>query len=99
MVVFDVLVKPFIQSIAGRRASEGETLGISAILTRNVPSAQGREEVVRVRLVREGEDILAEPLLGKSGLINTMVHADGVFRIPLNMEGMEKGCRVRVTPV
>ncbi|MBA4395741.1 MAG: molybdopterin molybdenumtransferase MoeA, partial [Desulfobacca sp.] len=33
----------------------------------------------------------ASPILGKSGLISTMVRADGMIRIEQNCEGLEKG--------
>jgi molybdopterin molybdotransferase len=33
---------------------------------------------------------MAKPVLGKSGLIRTMVHADGLLDIGENLEGMEK---------
>jgi molybdopterin molybdotransferase len=34
--------------------------------------------------------------MGKSGLISTMVEADGTIRIDMNTEGLYKGERVRV---
>jgi molybdopterin molybdotransferase len=51
---------------------------------------------VRVRLVREGEELYAEPILGKSGLIHTMVKADGLIRIGRDSEGLDEGSRVQV---
>jgi molybdopterin molybdotransferase len=44
---------------------------------------------------REG-GIQAVPVLGKSGLITTLVKADGTFVIPLNRNGVEKGELVEV---
>jgi molybdopterin molybdotransferase len=32
----------------------------------------------------------AKPVLGKSGLIRTMIHADGLLDIGENLEGLEK---------
>ncbi|MBU0544675.1 MAG: molybdopterin molybdenumtransferase MoeA, partial [Proteobacteria bacterium] len=69
---------------------------ISAQLTRNIASAQGRTDYIRVRLTEEEGIVLAEPVLGKSGLINTMVKADGFIKIGVNTEGLEKGSMVRV---
>ena len=34
--------------------------------------------------------MLAKPVLGKSGLIKTMIYADGLLEIGDNVEGMEK---------
>jgi molybdopterin molybdotransferase len=41
----------------------------------------------------------ADPILGKSGLINTMVNADGLIEIGLNTEGLDKGTEVAVIPL
>jgi len=41
----------------------------------------------------------AEPILGKSGLINTMVKAHGLIEIGVNTEGLDKGSEVEVIPV
>jgi molybdopterin molybdotransferase len=49
-----------------------------------------------VRLVRGADGIWAEPILGKSGLLNTMVKADGVIEIGKNVEGLDKGADVEV---
>ena len=39
---------------------------------------------------------MADPILGKSGLINTMVKADGLIEIGLNVEGLDQGEPVEV---
>jgi len=51
---------------------------------------------VRVRLRPEGGGYWAEPVLGKSALIATMVEADGMVVIPEGVEGLEAGERVPV---
>lgn len=95
MIVFDRVVKPFIRSVAGCVIND-DFINIPAVLSRNVASAQGREEYIRVRLEWCDGEWLAVPVLGKSGTINTMVLAHGLIRIPMNTEGLEKGCRVNV---
>jgi molybdopterin molybdotransferase len=42
---------------------------------------------------------MAEPILGKSGLIHTMVKADGLIAIGMNTEGIEQGAMVAVIPL
>ena len=42
---------------------------------------------------------MAEPILGKSGLINTMVKADGLIAIGMNTEGLDQGATVEVLPL
>ncbi|GAG42018.1 unnamed protein product, partial [marine sediment metagenome] len=62
----------------------------------NIVSDSGREDYVRVFLYKEGEKFYAIPILGKSGLISTMVRALGLIKIGLNIEGLEKGSKVVV---
>ncbi|MFH2045227.1 MAG: gephyrin-like molybdotransferase Glp [Pseudomonadota bacterium] len=95
MVVFTAVVKPFIEKISGNNL-QPNIPSISAKLTRNIASAQGRTDYIRVRLTEEEGIILAEPVLGKSGLINTMVKADGFIKIGVNTEGLAKGSMVKV---
>jgi molybdopterin molybdotransferase len=49
-----------------------------------------------VRLLDKEGILFAEPILGKSALINTMVQADGLIEIGINIEGLEKGTEVEV---
>ena len=96
MVVFSRIVKPFIEYISGLGADEQQAVKLKARLTRNVASAQGRVDFVRVRLHQENGVTWAEPILGKSGLINTMVKADGLIEIGMNTEGLDEGLDVEV---
>ena len=95
MVVFSTVVRPFIEQISGLQNSR--QFSVPALLNRNLSSAQGRVDYVRVRLVEKGGILWAEPVLGKSGLINTMVKADGLISIGINTEGLDKGTEVQVT--
>jgi len=97
MVVFSVVVKPFIEHISGLAVSR--EVKIPAILTRNIASVHGRTDYVRVRLSEKNGKLYAEPILGKSGLINTMVKADGLVEIDMNTEGLYQGAEVWVIPV
>ncbi|GAB6179610.1 molybdopterin molybdotransferase MoeA [Desulfotomaculum defluvii] len=90
MIVFDLLARPLIQGATTRDSSRNYPL--RAAITRNIHSATGREDFQRVSLRRlENGTIVADPVLGKSGLISTMVKADGVAHIPLTKEGVEAG--------
>ncbi len=97
MVVLHVMVRPMLERIGG--LSEGQ-IGVghqvSAVLSRNLASVQGREDYVRVKLVRREDQVYAEPILGKSGLIHTMVKGDGLVRIDMNSEGLNEGTPVSV---
>jgi len=99
MVVFSRIVKPFIEQINGLSAGAGKNSRLTARLSRNLASAQGRVDYVRVRLVQKAGENWAEPILGKSGLINTMVKADGLIEIGMNTEGLDQGAEVAVIPM
>ncbi|MEW6697036.1 MAG: gephyrin-like molybdotransferase Glp [Bacillota bacterium] len=90
MVVFDLLARPIIESAHLNRPRRAVPL--RAAITRNMHSATGREDFLRVTLRRQEDGtVVADTVLGKSGLISTMVKADGVAHIPLNKEGVEAG--------
>jgi len=98
MVVFHRVVRPFLEHACGMTPDQHlRQPMVQAALSRNIPSAQGRIDFVRVRLTETEDGLSAEPILGKSGLINTMVAADGLIEIGLNTEGLVKGTVVAVT--
>jgi len=92
-VIMRIFVMPFLAHLAGDASAfsaKGPT--VRAELSRNLASKPGREDYVRVRLEeRQGEPPLAHPLLGKSGLLRTMLQADGLLRIPADEEGLTAG--------
>ncbi len=98
MVVFAVVVRPFLDRLCGLTDTV-RRFPIQAVLSRNLASAQGRVDYVRVRLQEADGKVLAEPILGKSGLINTMVKADGLIAIGMNTEGLDQGTLVEVMPL
>jgi molybdopterin molybdotransferase len=99
MIVFSRVVRPFIEHISGKSEGKQKELRLQARLSRNVASAQGRVEFIRVQLRLDGDRLWADPVLGKSGLISTMVRADGLIEIDINTEGLEKGTVVEVIPL
>ncbi len=96
MVVFLKVVRPFIHHISGAPPTRFQGSVRSARLSRNVASAQGRVDYIRVKLRESEGGLMADPILGKSGLINTMVKADGLVEIGLNVEGLNEGALVEV---
>jgi molybdopterin molybdotransferase len=97
-VVMLVLVLPFLTHLAGKKNSFGEEdrVFVQAELARNIASKYGREDYVRVCLEDTGGKLKAIPILGKSGLLKTIVQADGLLKIPDNLEGLEKGTEVKI---
>jgi molybdopterin molybdotransferase len=98
MIVYARIVKPFVEHVSGLCCSDRAKLRCTAMLSRNVSSAQGRVDYIRVRLIQKEGSLWAEPILGKSGLIHTMVKADGLIEIGMNTEGLGQGTTVEVIP-
>ena len=95
LVVFSIFVKPCLNRLEGELPSPVKP-SLKARLTRNLASAQGRDDYIRVALRHGPEGWEAEPILGKSGLISTLVRSDGLIRIDRFTEGKEKGEWVEV---
>lgn len=96
MIVFEAVVRPFLDRLCGCDTSRRPRRRVPARLTRNVASAQGRTDFVRVRLESTAEGLMATPVLGKSSLLNTMIQADGLITIAENTEGLDAGSPVSV---
>jgi molybdopterin molybdotransferase len=99
MIVFSQVVKPFIEHISGQVGGQKKERRLQARLSRNIASRQGRIDFIRVQLRLEEGRLWADPVLGKSGLISTMVNADGLVEIDINTEGLDKGAEVEVIPM
>lgn len=99
MIVFSRFVEYLIKRMGGLRThGESETPVIKARLSRNIASAQGREDYIRVGLERDENGIIyAHPIVGKSGIISTMIKAHGLIKIDMYTEGLERGEWVDVT--
>lgn len=97
MVVAEVFLTRLISRLSGQRdVTDKFRNQMEAQLSQNVESAPGREDYVRVKLIEKGDRLMAEPVFGKSGLISTLVEADGLIRVDMNTEGMYEGQTVRV---
>jgi len=97
LVVAEVFLARLIGRLSGQRDfGEGFHSRIEAELSRNLESASGREDYIRVKLIENRGTLTAEPIFGKSGLISTLVGADGLVRIDMNTEGLYQGQKVEV---
>jgi len=90
-----LFIAPLLARLQGRREPPAKRCAV-ARLSRNVASAPGREDHVPVRVVEREGELWAEPVLGKSNLIYTLVHADGTFRVSLDVNGVHQGETVEV---
>ena len=91
MVVFYLFVRPLLRRFSG--AVHGGMRSIVATTGEQIPSAIGREEYVRVRLMPTDDSLqsVAFPVYGKSGLLKPLVAADGLLMIARDCEGLDKG--------
>jgi molybdopterin molybdotransferase len=97
MIVAEIFLNPFLARLSGEeRAFEDNHQYAQAELERNIASASGRDDYIRVKLNIRDRRLFAEPIFGKSGLISTLVEADGLLKIDRNKEGLYKGQAVRV---
>jgi molybdopterin molybdotransferase len=97
MVIAEIFLKPFLGRLSGRGPDAlRERTTVEATLSRNIESASGREDYIRVKLLPVEDGWVAEPLFGKSGLISTLVEGDGLVKIGRNEEGLYRGDKVRV---
>jgi molybdopterin molybdotransferase len=98
MIIFDVFLRYLFARLSGLAdPADYSRHTVEAELDRNIESASGREDYIRVKLVAEDGKLVAKPILGKSGLISTMVEADGIMKIDINTEGLYRGDTVRVS--
>jgi len=95
LVIAWLFVVPVIEALLGIQHPQPPA-SVQARLTVNLASQSGREDWVPVRLIREQEDYLAEPIFGKSNLIFTLTRADGLLCIPPDATGVSTGEIVRV---
>lgn len=86
---FHLFAKP---AILKRRGAIAVPRYVEAELSQKVPSNHGREEILGVAL----ENGKAVPLPAKSGVVSVLSKADGTITIPRDLEGLERGAKVKV---
>ncbi|EAX47195.1 molybdenum cofactor synthesis domain [Thermosinus carboxydivorans Nor1] len=94
LIIYHQLVRPALAVMAGEKAQR--VFKVPAKMSRNVASAPGRDEIIRVRLLHRDGEYWAEPVFGKSGLISTMTEADGLVVIAPEKSGLYAGEQVEV---
>jgi molybdenum cofactor synthesis domain-containing protein len=97
IVGFETFVRPALQKMQGREISNPYPQ-VKATLKRKIASELGRRDFVRVRLEKSADDkLFVEPIrTSGSGIISSVVRADGFVIVPESTEGLEKGERVVV---
>jgi len=96
MITFGIFVTPAIYRLSGC-SQPPQRFALKAKLTRNIPSATGREDYVPVRIEEKNGELHADPVFGKSNLLFAMIRADGLAMVPLDKAGMTAGELVEIT--
>jgi molybdopterin molybdotransferase len=76
MVIFDAFVRPLIAALLGEIAPRRPS--VRARAGRALAAPAEREDHVRISLEARGDELWAHPLPAKSGLLTSLVHADGI---------------------
>jgi molybdopterin molybdotransferase len=93
LVIFRLIGMPLLRRVGGCTV-ERRVGVLRARLSRDLPSAAGRLDVVQVALSGE----LAEPIFGPSALLSVLTAADGYLIIPEDANGLSAGEPVNVVP-
>ncbi|HEY2988276.1 MAG TPA: molybdopterin biosynthesis protein, partial [Candidatus Binatia bacterium] len=94
IVIAREILRPVIEKLLGAGPQAPAT--VQAVVPKKIPSHLGLEEFVRVHLGRVDSKLIAVPLGRGAGVITTMVHADGLMRIPSLVEGVNAGEEMEV---
>lgn len=89
MIIFSLFGKAVLDRLEGGIETEKQLT--FARVTKNIPSSPGRTDFIRAKLFKAEGEWHAEPILGKSGLISTLVKSDGMIEIASQSEGVQKG--------
>lgn len=90
----EIFVEPLLSRWLGRPGLKPETM--VATLTRKVTSPGGDDDYMRVAVGQVGEKFLAAPLSRGSGVITSLVRADGIAILPRGSQGLPAGAEISV---
>jgi putative molybdopterin biosynthesis protein len=93
-ITFCLFAKPLIYKWQGIEMEEPEI--IKARISRQVASALGHEEFLRIKVGKVGDHFIATPVSRGAGVLMSLVRADGFVRIPAMSEGIGSGTEVDV---
>ena len=95
MVSFEMFARPAILTLLGAR--DLEPFAVQARFADSVPKKDDRRHYLRVRLEEENGEFVAHSTGDQgSGILSSMVKADGLAVIPAEWDHVEPGAQVRV---
>ncbi len=86
IIAFEQFVGPLLAMMLEQPERQRPTVTVEP--TKKIASKLGVEEFIRVKLGAVGNRIVATPLPRGAGCITTLTQADGIIRIPNNIEGL-----------
>ena len=97
LIVAQVFLLPFLRFLQGADLGKGPPgHRVDVTLTASIHSTIGLEEYVRIGIEEKPDGKCeAHPIYGKSGMLSTMVQANGILVIPMTIEGFSKGDKVQ----
>jgi putative molybdopterin biosynthesis protein len=85
---FEQFARPLLFGLQGITPPRSKTITVRP--SRDIPSKLGIEEFIRVNIGKVGDRAIATPLSRASGSITTLTRAEGIIRIPSEMEGVSQ---------
>jgi molybdopterin molybdotransferase len=96
LVVFDAFIRPLLWRLGGERERELWPARRAGRLGAAHRSAIGREDYLRVAFDERDGALWADPLRGGSASLSNVVRADGLVRVPADVEQLDAGAPVEV---
>ena len=93
-ITFQLFVRPLVFRLLGLSMSTPDR--VSAVLSRQVSSALGVDEFIRVKVGAVAGKLIATPVGRGAGLLMSLVRADGIATVPLSSEGLQAGTEIEV---
>lgn len=90
----EIFVKSLLELWLGKQDDDLEI--IPAQITKKITSPAGDDEYLRVVMGKVGNKLLASPLSKGSGMITSLVNADGISIIPRGVQGVESGTTIPI---
>jgi molybdopterin molybdotransferase len=98
MMAYEVFAEPIMLKLMGARSRAYVRPTLRASALRRIPSIIGTRSFVRVLVMKKDDRTVFEPLRATgSGVISSMVKANGMLIIPENKEGVEEGEQAEIT--
>jgi len=92
MLVMEHFFQPVMERLTGRISKPVEYCEVE--ISRRLTSSLKYHEFIRAGLGKVGGKVVAVPLNRGAGVVSSMVKADGIIEVPLNVEGYEQGDKI-----